>query len=287
MKLSSLYLLLVVAPASTQRVPCEDNNDCLNAGQCQSGTCDCTSAYTGVSCEIECDILCYNDGECRLDISEHGALEGMGADEFSCECKDEWGGFNCNFPVETCPDGLKCQNEGICRLLEGNVYQCECTDAFDGSVCQNPKNPPTESPTEGCSICGDGLVVTRPDVIFAWPDQPQVACGVLEEAGNDGLIPLDQCIILPDLVADDCGCQNPSSSPIIEGSLSTDGGGLSPGAIAGIIIATVTVVFLALLVLCFKISGSKKERMDTKATPGVVEEQNRNNPEDPAVHDFS
>jgi len=57
-----------------------------------------------------------------------------------------------------------------------------------------------------CSVCGDGKSVTKPDAIFAFPGQPVVACGKLEEAGRDGTVPLNQCGFLPALIEDNCGC---------------------------------------------------------------------------------
>jgi hypothetical protein len=53
---------------------------------------------------------------------------------------------------------------------------------------------------QGCSVCGDGLAVTNPDAIFAFPGQPEVPCGLLEQAGQTGAVPLDQCGFLAPLI---------------------------------------------------------------------------------------
>lgn len=58
---------------------------------------------------------------------------------------------------------------------------------------------------EGCSICGNDLEVGNPDAIFVFPGQPAVPCGLLQTAGETGLIPLDQCPFLPSLIGD-CEC---------------------------------------------------------------------------------
>lgn len=57
-----------------------------------------------------------------------------------------------------------------------------------------------------CSVCGDGMKVGNPLVNLALPGQPQVACGALETAGANGVIPSVQCEALPNLIADDCEC---------------------------------------------------------------------------------
>jgi hypothetical protein len=66
-----------------------------------------------------------------------------------------------------------------------------------------PAPPPTpclEVPTTGCAVCGVGECVLFPDEIFYFPGQPDVSCDVLKIAGLNGLIPLDQCPFLPDLI---------------------------------------------------------------------------------------
>ena len=67
-------------------------------------------------------------------------------------------------------------------------------------------------PANGCSVCGDNLCVTNPDAIFMFVNQPDVACGVLQDAGLNGAVPLDQCPFLPSLIGPLCGCQGLSRS---------------------------------------------------------------------------
>jgi len=68
-------------------------------------------------------------------------------------------------------------------------------------------------PGNGCSVCGPSMCVTDFDAVFTFPGEPSVACGVLEKAGIDGFVPLDQCGFLPSLVKDKCKCQNGSLRP--------------------------------------------------------------------------
>jgi hypothetical protein len=60
-------------------------------------------------------------------------------------------------------------------------------------------------PPGGCPVCGDGQVVTASEALFMFPGQPDIACGVLQTAGLTGLLPLEQCALLPDLIGV-CGC---------------------------------------------------------------------------------
>jgi hypothetical protein len=60
---------------------------------------------------------------------------------------------------------------------------------------------------QGCSVCGDGKEVGKPEAIFAFPGQPAVPCADLQTAGESGLIPLDQCGFLPPLITA-CECKD-------------------------------------------------------------------------------
>ena len=82
---------------------------------------------------------------------------------------------------------------------------------------------PVLAPEEGgCSICGDGLAVGKPDAIFEFPGQPTVSCSTLENAGATGVLPADKCALLPNLILDTCGCapNTSSTSPISTGTTS-------------------------------------------------------------------
>jgi len=62
-----------------------------------------------------------------------------------------------------------------------------------------------EPPEGGCLICGNGKVVGKPEGIFVFPGQASIACGTLENAGLNGLIPLEQCSFLSSLLRS-CEC---------------------------------------------------------------------------------
>jgi len=84
-----------------------------------------------------------------------------------------------------------------CQFLEPLLDVCECREV-------NAK---------GCSVCGDGLQVTAPDEVFAFPGQPAVPCGDLEIAGENGQIPLAQCPFLPPLLTV-CECAPITAAPV-------------------------------------------------------------------------
>jgi hypothetical protein len=72
--------------------------------------------------------------------------------------------------------------------------------------------PTTTTVAESCSVCGDGMKVGNPLGNLALPGQPEVACGALETAGANGVIPSAQCAFLPGLIADVCECIPSDSS---------------------------------------------------------------------------
>jgi len=60
--------------------------------------------------------------------------------------------------------------------------------------------------SDRCLVCGDGQVVGNPDAIFEFPGQPVLSCELLQEAGLNGLVPLEQCPFLPGLIVQ-CECE--------------------------------------------------------------------------------
>ena len=71
------------------------------------------------------------------------------------------------------------------------------------------QGPCPATPPGGCSVCGNGLCVGNPEAIFAFPGFPSVPCGILEEAGYGGAVPLDNCGFLPSLLGVcECGSNN-------------------------------------------------------------------------------
>jgi len=65
-----------------------------------------------------------------------------------------------------------------------------------------------------CSVCGDGKEVGDPDGVFEFPGQPAINCGILEAAGESGLIPEAECLLIPPFIQDVCDCLDIEGSPI-------------------------------------------------------------------------
>jgi hypothetical protein len=59
---------------------------------------------------------------------------------------------------------------------------------------------------ESCSVCGEGKEVKAPGELFSFPDQPSVSCWLVEQAGQNGKIPIAQCPLIAPLLADICEC---------------------------------------------------------------------------------
>mmetsp|Transcript_4392 Transcript_4392/g.6333 ORF Transcript_4392/g.6333 Transcript_4392/m.6333 type:complete len:295 (+) Transcript_4392:34-918(+) len=57
----------------------------------------------------------------------------------------------------------------------------------------------------GCSVCGEGKIVTKIDTVFDYPGEGSIACGSLEQVGRMGFIPREECDHIPG-IADVCGC---------------------------------------------------------------------------------
>eukprot|EP00545_Synedropsis_sp_CCMP1620_P011288 CAMPEP_0119029398 /NCGR_PEP_ID=MMETSP1176-20130426/40495_1 /TAXON_ID=265551 /ORGANISM="Synedropsis recta cf, Strain CCMP1620" /LENGTH=680 /DNA_ID=CAMNT_0006985737 /DNA_START=20 /DNA_END=2062 /DNA_ORIENTATION=+ len=123
----------------------------------------------------------------------------------------------------TCAELEAAGNEGLIPRNECNpsiipsvlevqiVSSCDCVSIDDSAG--------------SCSICGEGKKVGDPDAIFSFPGQPDIPCGILEKAGEDGLIPLAQCPFLASLVASTCGCfiDGPTTAPTTAPTFGPDG----------------------------------------------------------------
>jgi len=98
-----------------------------------------------------------------------------------------------------------------CMFLPGLITACDCEEG-DLPDTTNNNGDVAVAPPGGCLVCGDGEVVTSPNAIFQIPGQPAVPCGLLETAGLNGAIPIEQCSLLVTLLGN-CNCR-PGSLPL-------------------------------------------------------------------------
>ncbi len=75
---------------------------------------------------------------------------------------------------------------------------------------------------QGCSVCGDGYQVGSPSAITTFrrfPEQSdtQFTCSDLEFAGLEGLLPNEECSVLPILIFETCNCKEDAASTSLHG----------------------------------------------------------------------
>ncbi|KAL3924716.1 MAG: hypothetical protein SGILL_000874 [Bacillariaceae sp.] len=94
-----------------------------------------------------------------------------------------------------------------CESMSISIQQ-EC-----GCFAEGPTAAPSPRPYF-CSVCGDGLVVTRPSVAMnVTGTANNVTCGQYDAATRNGDVREDQCPILQEAAAQVCGCKEPPPAP--------------------------------------------------------------------------
>ncbi|VVC40590.1 Hypothetical protein CINCED_3A025864 [Cinara cedri] len=91
--------------------------DCGTHGHCVGDTCTCSAGWSGQYCNMKlCDDRCNEHGQCK---------------NGTCLCVTGWNGKHCT--LEGCPNS--CSAHGQCRVNGDNVWQCKCSDGWDGLDC--------------------------------------------------------------------------------------------------------------------------------------------------------
>ncbi|KAG7362876.1 hypothetical protein IV203_026236 [Nitzschia inconspicua] len=103
--------------------------------------------------------------------------------------------------------------------LMGNIPldHCDSVSISVQQACGCYVDGPTAAPSPEpfrCSICGEGLVVTSPEVTLdiQGVNEP-VTCGEYEAAGMNGSVNESQCPVLQDAASQVCGCSEPPPPP--------------------------------------------------------------------------
>jgi hypothetical protein len=110
------------------------SNPCLSASTCEDLVngyqCNCHSGYTGALCETPI-------GACESDPCQNGGtctLGGPGG-SIQCICTPGWSGPLCNSNENECLSD-PCRNDGTCIDGDGE-YTCFCKDEFYGPNCES------------------------------------------------------------------------------------------------------------------------------------------------------
>eukprot|EP00543_Licmophora_paradoxa_P007798 CAMPEP_0202442214 /NCGR_PEP_ID=MMETSP1360-20130828/1676_1 /ASSEMBLY_ACC=CAM_ASM_000848 /TAXON_ID=515479 /ORGANISM="Licmophora paradoxa, Strain CCMP2313" /LENGTH=632 /DNA_ID=CAMNT_0049057513 /DNA_START=45 /DNA_END=1943 /DNA_ORIENTATION=- len=105
-----------------------------------------------------------------------------------------------------------------CSAVSVLILECECQDgpttpkAVDTPTPVPVPTTPLTVPAQPCSVCGPGSAITLPDAVIEFTGYDPVTCGLLQMGGVTGQLSPDQCVMLPDLIWDACGCSITSCS---------------------------------------------------------------------------
>ncbi|XP_050057252.1 teneurin-m isoform X3 [Aphis gossypii] len=115
--------------------------DCGAHGHCVGDTCACHSGWSGQYCNLKlCDNRCNEHGQCK---------------NGTCLCVTGWNGKHCT--LEGCANS--CSGHGQCRVNSDNVWQCKCSDGWDGLDCntqlERECNDNIDNDKDGLMDCED------------------------------------------------------------------------------------------------------------------------------------
>ena len=114
---------------------CSDVNECtqpMKTGLCQQNA-SCANTEGSFSCI------------CNTGFTDNGGVCVDSINSYSCSCKDNWMGENCDIPCDYCQFPEKAQNNRVSRSLVGdktspclngqcintpNNYKCECAPGY-------------------------------------------------------------------------------------------------------------------------------------------------------------
>ena len=196
---------IVQIPGSNEALSCQDHATLALAGQIQTEQCENLHLYTNETCGCK-DIA-------DVDISRPENSDSNST--FVCPVCGEG-------MVSSTPDAivrLPSRTARSCREFEeaaslGRIssQQCGLLKSYVEASCRCVVGSPIAAPTPApvtffdCPICGEGMVVTRPNGIVMIPTQPNRTCSQLLRANTLGKIKRQQCGLLQPFVQQRCGC---------------------------------------------------------------------------------
>ncbi|KAL6466613.1 hypothetical protein MHYP_G00244170 [Metynnis hypsauchen] len=110
--------------------PCKNGGVCRPVPQQHTFECVCPDAFMGPACELS---KCYEPLHLRhYDIGESWGRIHLRNVEL-CKCLRE--GVSCDRVRYRVCQTNSCENEGICRIIEGTGEVCACREEYSGSRC--------------------------------------------------------------------------------------------------------------------------------------------------------
>ncbi|XP_036439056.1 hepatocyte growth factor activator isoform X3 [Colossoma macropomum] len=110
--------------------PCKNGGVCTPVPQQHSFECACPDAFMGPACELS---KCYEPLHLRhYDIGESWGRIQLRNVEL-CKCLSE--GVSCERVRYRVCSSNPCENEGICRIIEGTGEVCACREEYSGTRC--------------------------------------------------------------------------------------------------------------------------------------------------------
>ncbi|XP_055875332.1 uncharacterized protein LOC106069146 isoform X3 [Biomphalaria glabrata] len=135
---------------------CLYNGSCIN--NINNYTCSCNSGFQGTHCEIRPN-LCSSNG--CLEKDGGFCVEDYLNLNYRCVCGENYN-LSSQGQMQICEaknfcQSSPCQNGGTC-LRESDSFSCQCTDGFEGSLCQiEIKTEKNETTCESIDVCQSAM----------------------------------------------------------------------------------------------------------------------------------
>ena len=196
-------------------------------------TCNCTqfnvTTNTGkFSCDVD-DYFCFLPGYCGALKIDRTIEAGVESSHYCITFSKPSVAQIC-YTVDTVPscaiavNGVTCNSCEVVDILDDGIRGCydwDCGNIFPNSTgndCQGgfilsdvfPNALPNAPDVFVCDICGDGGMITKPDIALQIPNLvPPLTCGQVDAAAKNGSVLEPQCPLLQPFVQQSCGCVPP------------------------------------------------------------------------------
>jgi plastocyanin len=214
-----------------------DGTGAIEVGGTSPATYTFTDADVGTSMFFACEVGTHCDLGQHITVSVQGAVVGATEPPATSACNVCGDGNMVTTPdvvvtIPTQADRTCAEYEAASSAGAIDTTQCQQLQPFTSAACGcapmdgviatappepdvNPSPNATEAPST-CNICGDGNMVTTPDVVVSVPTQDDRTCSEYEAAASAGAVNATQCQQLQPFTSAACGC-----SPM-DGVIATD-----------------------------------------------------------------